>query len=503
MSTNNSWNNQIAAANSAITLNAGNNAINIGTDAGGTNINIGTGSHAGNITIGNTAGSLGTISIQNSSGDIIINSGLHSSVLTSGSGAQLSVSNSALNIDSAGEPLAIKSGTGLLNISTDSAATTVSIASGAAVKTVILGSTNTTSGLTLNSGSGGIKAIGVASVSVSNKNYVTINTSTGALGSDSGPTSSISITGDTGGALTGSSFTLSGGTTGLSFGGSGSTETLTFAGITANGGTVSLATDATTSTINVGTGAGVKTSTLGSTNTTSATTVQSGSGALNVTSTNGALTVNSGTGTMGISTDASANTVNIATGGAVKTVTLGSTNSTSSTAIKSGTGNIALNSGLTVDSTGRNKNAAQPAFYAYQGSSPTNVTGDGTTYVLNLGTALLNQGSYYNTGTFTFTAPVTGLYQFNLAVILTGVGAQTTLQLQVNNSTANVQYNGSYISPSTVKAAGNFLGTNMACAILCTANDAIKFQVVASGLTKTIGVNGVDGQTFASGYLIC
>lgn len=163
----------------------------------------------------------------------------------------------------------------------------------------------------------------------------------------------VTVTGDTGGALTGTNITFAGGTTGLSFGGSGTTETLTFAGITANGGTVSLATDATTSTINVGTGAGVKTSSFGSTNTTSATTLQSGSGALNVTATNGALTVNSGTGALGLSTDASATTVSLATGGAVKGVTLGSTNSTSSTTVQSGSGALAVtstNGTLTINS---------------------------------------------------------------------------------------------------------------------------------------------------------
>jgi len=154
--------------------------------------------------------------------------------------------------------------------------------------------------------------------------------------------SSISITGDTGGALTSGSFTFTGGTTGLSFGGAGSTETLTFAGITANGGTVSLATDATTSTINIGTGAGVKTSTFGSTNSTSATTVQSGSGALAVTSTNGTLTINSGTGVLAVSNDASATTINLGTGAAAKTVTLGSTNTTSTTTLQAGSGGVKL-----------------------------------------------------------------------------------------------------------------------------------------------------------------
>jgi hypothetical protein len=49
--------------------------------------------------------------------------------------------------------------------------------------------------------------------------------------------SSISITGDSGGALTGNSFTFTGGTTGLTFAGAGSTETLGGTLVVSNGGT--------------------------------------------------------------------------------------------------------------------------------------------------------------------------------------------------------------------------------------------------------------------------
>ena len=49
--------------------------------------------------------------------------------------------------------------------------------------------------------------------------------------------SSITITGDSGGGLTGNSFTFTGGSTGLTFSGSGSTETLTGTLVVANGGT--------------------------------------------------------------------------------------------------------------------------------------------------------------------------------------------------------------------------------------------------------------------------
>ena len=136
---------------------------------------------------------------------------------------------------------------------------------------------------------------------------------------------------------------------------------------TTNSGTISIgnslsgavAIDCGTAGISVGTTANAHSSTFGSTNSTSATTIQSGTGALNVTSTNGALTINSGTGVLALSNDASNTTVNLATGAAVKSVQLGSTNTTSSLVLRSGTGNIVANTGLTVDSTGRMTNGAQ------------------------------------------------------------------------------------------------------------------------------------------------
>ena len=105
-----------------------------------------------------------------------------------------------------------------------------------------------------------------------------------------------------------------------------------------NSGAVSV--DCGTAGITVGTTSNAHATTLGSTNTTSSTTVQSGSGALNVTSSNGAITANSGTGTVGISTDASATTINIATGAGAKTLNLGSTNTTSTTTFDVGSGGL-------------------------------------------------------------------------------------------------------------------------------------------------------------------
>lgn len=167
---------------------------------------------------------------------------------------------------------------GTISLSADAAAATVNIGTGAAVKTVTVGSTNGTSTTTFQNGSGGL---------------------TFTMGN--GP------------------FTIN---TGVS--------------------TLALSTDASATTVNLGTGAGAKTVTLGSTNSTSSTVIQGGSTGISITATNGPVTINSGTGAINLSSDASATTVNLATGGAVKTVTLGSTTSTSTTTVRAGTGGVQI-----------------------------------------------------------------------------------------------------------------------------------------------------------------
>ena len=104
-------------------------------------------------------------------------------------------------------------------------------------------------------------------------------------------TASISITGDTGGALFGNSFTFTGGTTGLSFNGGNmpNTETLQFAGITANGGPVNLSTDNINGTVSIGTGTANKTVQIGSESGTSSLDLKTGAGGFNLASASGAI----------------------------------------------------------------------------------------------------------------------------------------------------------------------------------------------------------------------
>lgn len=179
--------------------------------------------------------------------------------------------------------------------------------------------------------------------------------------------------------------------------------------ITLNSGTntISVSTDASATTVNLGTGGAVKAVTLGSTNSTSATTVQSGSGALNVTATGGALTINSGTGALSISNDASATTVAIATGGAVKGVTLGSTNSTSATTVQSGSG--ALNVTATGGALTINSGTGTLSISSDASAATVNIATGGAAKVVTLGSTNGASSLALKTGTADFSlASATG-----------------------------------------------------------------------------------------------
>lgn len=269
-----------------------------------------------------------------------------------------------------------------------------------------------------------------------------------------------------------------------------------------NAGTngVAISTDASAATVNVATGGAVKTSTFGSTNSTSATTVQSGSGALNVTSTNGALTINSGTGALGISTDASATTISIGTGAAVKGITLGSTNTTSSTAIKSGSGNVILNTGLTVDSTGRMTNGTQPCFLAYNSSNRTNATGAGGVVTVTLDTEVFDIGN--NFATNTFTAPITGKYFLSGKVRIANLSTANISYLRFTTSNRTVtginDMNPTPINGAEGVSLGGSIVTDMDAA------DTVTLDITCGGQATTVTITGQAApDTYFSGFLAC
>ncbi len=413
--------------------------VNINTSSSN-NTAINSTSNTGSISIGNT--SSGTVAIDCGTAGIVVGTtaNAHSSTFgstSSTSNTTIQSGSGALNITATGGPLTINSGTGTLSISTDASATTINIGTGAAIKAVTLGSTTASATTTIKGPSAGVFAIGVASVAVANKNYVTMNTSTGALGSDAGPASSITITGDSGGGLTGNSFTFTGGSTGLTFAGAGSTETLGGTLAIANGGT-NAATKANAQT-NLG---------LGGTNATSM--------------------------------------------------------ATSTGIVKYDGTRLVTSSTAKIDSSNIYTNTSQPAFFAFKTSNATNQTGAGATATVAFDSTVFDQNSNFSSST-TFTAPVTGLYHFDICVEMGSLTVLMTL-INVNLVTTAKTYIFGSNSPGVCKTANNTCQYTGSMLISMTATDTAQVQVIivnGAGNTASVDGNATFPLTFFSGYLVC
>ncbi|MFI5332582.1 MAG: hypothetical protein ACHQVS_00605 [Candidatus Babeliales bacterium] len=201
-------------------------------------------------------------------------------------------------------------------------------------------------------------------------------------------------------------------------------------------------------------------------------------------------------GTAGITVGATAN---------AHSSTFGSTITTSSTIIRSGSGNITNNTGFTVNSGGVNYNTKQPAFLAYLSAPVTDVTGDGTTYTVAFNTTLYDQASNFNTGTFTFTAPITGIYCLQSSLIWTGLTVAHTNAFNFIVTTGTVYMFG-YQNPGINRSSSNTLQTNNTVLAKMSAGDTatVTTRVLNSTLVVGLDQNGSgDPRTTFSGFLVC
>jgi hypothetical protein len=395
---------------------------------------------------------------------------------------------------------------------------------------------------------------GVASVVVANKNYVTINTVTGELGSDTG--SSPSIAGSSFNAVLTGTQSLSSGDNTIIFdtltvnngGGYDNTTgiyTVPATGLwrinstidsTGAGGTLHLrvsinGTDYTnisiggtpieqvdiTTNLTIGDTVEIKLNATGGSITgsgipyitwfemeqlTGGANPSLGIGTLDgdTGSATGSTVTISG-GSTGLTTTASGTTVDL-TG--TLAIANGGTNATSmstSTGIVKYDGTrLVTSSTAKIDSSNIMTNTSQPAFFAYLDSSPTNVTGDGTSYQLACNNVLFDNGSNYNNSTYTFTAPVTGVYIFSIGVLFQNTVTANTGVIQ--GAFTGITY--TYGNTGGMPGSGNN-PLNVLWPKQMTAGDTATAYVNCGGGSKTVGVYGGvgDPRTWFSGYLVC
>lgn len=145
-----------------------------------------------------------------------------------------------------------------------------------------------------------------------------------------------------------------------------------------------------------------------------------------------------------------------------------------------------------------------PAFLAYQASTATDATGDGTVYTLGSTvdlTEVFDQGSDFNPATGIFTAEDTGRYYLAGSAQLTGGTAITAYEIQLATS------NRTYSVAEAINAAAAITQFNCSITHLCDMDegDTATCKVLS---TDTGGkIDDVAGsstaQTAFSGYLAC
>ena len=155
---------------------------------------------------------------------------------------------------------------------------------------------------------------------------------------------------------------------------------------------------------------------------------------------------------------------------------------------------------MTIDSNGCMVMPTQPAFFAYNSVADLNVTGNAVTYTIVCDTEVFDQNADYNTGTGTFTAPVTGRYYLQAQC---STDAQTTTNtdgifaLVMSNRTQSVYYNpGNMEGP----AATGQCSISISGLFDMDASDTATITVKIYQGTQTIGVQPTN--TWFSGVLI-
>ena len=155
------------------------------------------------------------------------------------------------------------------------------------------------------------------------------------------------------------------------------------------------------------------------------------------------------------------------------------------------------NTALKIDANGHITKPLQSAFLATVGSQQNNLTNDGSLQTVTFSSEVFDQNSDFNTSNFTFTAPVTGKYIFNLMLFLLNIDTGATYY-SARMITSNRTYTND-MDPSFQSDLGRY---SFVLSVLADmdASDTVTIQILqVSGASQT----DIAVDSFFSGYLVC
>ena len=205
--------------------------------------------------------------------------------------------------------------------------------------------------------------------------------------------------------------------------------------------------------------------------------------------------IGNGLGTLG---DGTANDTKIVFDGNAQDYHIGLDDSADTLVIGKGSA-LGTTTAMSFDENGIILKPLQPAFLV-EGSGQTNLSLNATT-VITFGTPIFDQNSDFDTSTETFTAPVTGKYQFNMSIRCDQVDI-TTQYTAPQIFTSNKLYsfiwtnNGFDADLDYITFTGSVLAD-------MDAGDTCQIRIYLPSLgTAQLDVIG-GNNTFFSGYLVC
>jgi hypothetical protein len=138
-------------------------------------------------------------------------------------------------------------------------------------------------------------------------------------------------------------------------------------------------------------------------------------------------------------------------------------------------------------------------FRAKLATAMDNVTGRGEDVTIIFDDELFDYGANYNAATGEYTAPITGLYHFSAAGILTGNLISTTGTFYISPGVGS----NLYTIQSRVGASSNSYAFTLSGILALTAGQKVTVHIVSSGeAATTTDISAATEATFFCGYFI-